>query len=111
METRFLDPGALNHRLILQSSLEEPDGCGGLTTTWQAVGSVWGAIEPINPTSGVVAQQQHETAHANIIIRFRSDVKNGWRFVLGARVFDITNAHDPDERRRYLVCHVEEEGR
>ena len=105
------DPGALNHRLMLQSSVETPDGCGGLVTTWQDVDLVWGAIQSVDPTVSIVSQQIQETTRSQIVIRYRDDVASGWRFVLADRFLEITTLHDPTETRRYLICQTEEQGR
>ncbi len=111
MSGAVYDPGALNHRLRLQQKLETSDGCGGLTTAWQDVAAVWGGVIPSNPQSSAVAQQNQEIAQNQIVIRFREDVGSGWRFVLNDRQFEIKTVHDPDERRRYLVCQTQEQGR
>ena len=41
-----------------------------------------------------------------IVVRKRTGVIAGARFVLGTRRFDIVAAHDPDETGRYLICHL-----
>ncbi len=107
----FLDPGRLNHRVQLQSIVETSDGCGGVNVSWTPVADVWANIQPHRTRSEQLAQQQFETLTHKITIRFRPDVKSGWRVQFGPRLFAITTLHDPDERGRYLSCLVEEEAR
>ena len=110
-DQRFFDPGALNHRLSLESIAEAPDGCGGVTVSWQQVAEIWGRLRPRTVKSALEAQQLVETASHTITMRYRSDVTSGWRFTKDGRTFVIITVTDPDERGRYLVCDVEEEGR
>jgi len=111
MDRSFFDPGALNHRLSLERSLEEPDGCGGLTTSWHSVALIWAKLKSIDPLTTIISQQKQEIGRHRIIIRYRDDVESGWRFLLNDRIFEIVAIHDPDEQHRYLVCQTEEQGR
>lgn len=105
------DPGALNHRLKLQRIVETPDGCGGVTNSWVDEAELWAKIEPVGVSSDYLALQQNEIAKHRIIVRFRTPLSSGWRFVLTDRVFQIQTVQDPDERKSYLVCLTHEEGR
>lgn len=111
MKRTFQDPGALNHRMSLESLLETADGIGSLDKQFQPVDTVWAAIEPKRHDQRLLAQQIDEQATHIVTIRFRSDVATGWRFRKGARSFEIVAIVDPDERGRYLQCHTEEVSR
>ena len=107
---KFFDPGALNNRMLLQSSQSISDGCGGATVTWQDVTEIWVHLSALNGNRREVAQQNQLTVQHKISLRFRDDIQSGWRFVSGSRNFDVLTVYDPDERGRYLVCECEEEG-
>lgn len=110
--SRFrLDAGQLRHRLRIERRIETPDGCGGMIVGWADEGAVWAMLEPVSTRVAEVAQQNAETARQRIVVRFRSDLESGWRFVSGPRHFVISELFDPDERQNYLICMVEEEGR
>ena len=83
---------------------------GGHTEAWSEIALLFGMVEPVSANSIVNADQAIETVTHQITIRKRNDIRNGMRFVKGARVFEIETVHDPDETGRYLVCRVREEG-
>ena len=107
----FFDPGALSQRVTIQSMVETADGCGGVTVSWPAVATVWAAIMPVRGSSKELAQQRTESMKHKVSLRYRDDVSSGWRISHDNRNFEILNVYDPDERKRYLVCLAEEEGR
>ncbi|EFL88957.1 phage head closure protein [Ahrensia sp. R2A130] len=111
MSRTFHDPGALNHRMGLESLLETADGIGSLDKQFQPVATVWAALEPKRHDERLLAQQIDEQGSHIITIRFRPDVATGWRFVEGDRSFEIVAITDPDERHRYLQCHTKEVAR
>jgi len=106
----LFDPGTLKHRLTLQRIVETPDGCGGVVNTWEDETDLWANIQPLGVNSDYLALQQREVASHRIIVRYTTPLSSGWRFALGSRVFRIKTIHDPDERKAYLVCLVDEEG-
>ncbi len=105
------DPGALNHRFVLESLTETPNGLGEMNQSWQVVADVWGTLGPAKPTSNQLAQQRQEMLTHEIVLRFRPDIMSGWRLREGVRTFEIITVHDPDECSQYLVCMTREEGR
>lgn len=102
------DAGDLSHRFILEAREEEPDGFGGHFTAFRSRGAVWGAPRPLRPRESVRAAQVDEVVDHAITVRFRADIRPGWRLRRGARTFDVVALHDPDERRRYLVLETRE---
>jgi SPP1 family predicted phage head-tail adaptor len=102
------DPGTLRHRLILEAPAESGDGGGGVVRSWQAVAAVWARLEPLGAATTTHADAPVNRATHRLVLRWRSDLTTGHRFVAGARIFAITGLADPDERRRFLLATVEE---
>lgn len=105
------DPGALRHRLTLESSVETVNDTGHVERNWLPVAVVWASITPVAERSFEQAQQVEEQHTHRITLRYRTDVESGWRLTAGDRVFEILTIVDPDERRAYLTCIVKEQGR
>jgi SPP1 family predicted phage head-tail adaptor len=108
MRPTFLDAGQLTARLSLEASVETPDGQGGTTKTFVEMASVWALIEPVGDAveeeaSSVIFKRSHR-----IWLRFRTDVAAGMRLRKGSRIFWIGGTQDPDDSRRYLICHCQE---
>lgn len=104
----FVDPGRLSARLNLETPTETSDGQGGVTEGWTAVAAVWGRIEPLRAVSSEEAGADLAPVTHRITIRYRDDVRHAMRFVHRGRALLIRALRDPDESRRYLVCHCEE---
>lgn len=101
--------GEFRHRLTLQAGDEIEDGAGGVTRTWEPLGDIWAAIEPLSFDDAVVSDKRLGRLTHRVTLRYRTDITLTHRFVLGARVFCIRAVRDPDERARLLECLVEEE--
>ncbi|MCX8998464.1 phage head closure protein [Rhizobiaceae bacterium BDR2-2] len=111
MQHVFLDPGQMTARLDLQRPVSSPDGQGGAAVSFETVASLWARIEPVSHAPTEAASQRGFTLTHRIWIARRDGIEAGMRFVKGGRGFAIRAFRDPDETRRYLVCHCEEEGR
>ncbi len=101
--------GAFRHRLTLQAADEIEDGAGGFARTWEPLGEIWAAIEPLSLDDQMRADKRLGLLTHRVILRHRADVTLSHRFVLGARILSIRALRDPDGRGRFLECLVEEE--
>ena len=108
MVAAFLDPGRMTARLVLEAPVEAPDGQGGASIGWQAVHSLWARLEPVRVAEREEAGAGTATIGQRIWVRFRGDIVAGQRFRKGGRIFLVRWVRDPDETRRFLVCHCEE---
>lgn len=108
MRSTFFDPGQMSARLNIESKVETPDGQGGITATYMETGSAWALIEPAEGTVQEDASAETFRRTHRIWLRFRTDVSAGMRLRKGARLFWIGGTQDPDDSRRYLICHCEE---
>ena len=102
------DAGDLSHRFILEAREEEPDGFGGRLTTLAPKGAIWGSPRTLRGRESTRAAQLDEVVDHAVTVRFRADIRPGWRLRRGARSFDVIAVYDPDERRRYLVLETRE---
>lgn len=96
--------GTLRHRLTIESPVESSDSMGGSTITWNAIGTVWGALSPLSGRELLQAQGvQAETTH-RAVMRYMWGVSAKCRIIFGSRVFRITAPpRDTDERHRELI--------
>ena len=108
MQKHSIDAGRLRHRLVLERQSETSDGCGGFTTDWELVASIWASIDPVTQSQNSTADALNSNRQHTIAIRWRSDCKPEMRFKDGDREFAIMSTFDPDETKRYLICTCEE---
>jgi SPP1 family predicted phage head-tail adaptor len=108
MRSTFFDPGQMTARLDLEVPVETPDGQGGAEVAFVAAASAWALIEPVSAVVVEEASGQLFTRTHRIWLRWRTDVSIGMRLRRGARIFRVGATEDPDETRRYLICHCEE---
>lgn len=104
----------LNRKLVLEEAQRLPDGAGGFTETWVALGTLWAEI-----VTGTGRERAAETITVSSI-PFRITVraaapgaasrpKPEQRFVSGARIFRILAVTEHDDNPQYLVCFAQEE--
>ena len=99
----------LRHRVTLERRARVPDGAGGSAGGFSAVAALWASLAPVEPRpewSGDGSSAPRITHR--LMLRWRPDLDGASRFRLGARVFDVHAVADADERRRRLVCLIEE---
>ena len=95
-------------RLTLEEPVETPDGLGGTSRSFAARVSLWGRLEPASADERSEASRAEQAATHRLTIRWRGDVTAAMRLTAPGRTFNILSSHDPDGRRRDLVCRVEE---
>ena len=96
--------GALRHRLVIEAAQRTSDGGGGVSESWQAVATVWGAINPLDGSETVAGEGLAGRLTHAITIRHRAGLAPAMRLRFGARLFEIAAVVDVDERRRQLRC-------
>lgn len=104
----------LNRKLTLEARGAVPDGAGGRSGAWTALGTHWAHIEA--RTGRFEAGEEFPRARVPYRITLRtmpqdapSRPKPGQRFVEGTRIFQIRTVADADTDMRYLVCFADEE--
>jgi SPP1 family predicted phage head-tail adaptor len=102
-----MNPGKLNHRVILQEYIEADDQYRTpIDQGWQDVATVWASVEPIQGREYVLLQNTQSELTTRIRIRYRTGIKSAMRVLYGTRVFDIESVFDPEERHieLQLMC-------
>lgn len=104
----------LNRKLVLEEAQRVPDGAGGWTLIWVALGALWARLDP---GTGRERAGEFVTLSAvpyRITVRAAppgaaSRPKPDQRFRDGARVFRITAVTEEDAAGHYLTCFAQEE--
>jgi SPP1 family predicted phage head-tail adaptor len=100
--------GSLRHLVEIQerSTSHEPT-YGGQVETWTTIATPYAAIRPLSgrellANDGVQAERTHE-----VELRFMEGITAAHRVKFGARIFDIAQVLDVEERARTLrlQCH------
>lgn len=100
--------GARRLRLTLEEPSEAADGMGGTIRSFTPRVTLWGRLEPLSGSERADASRAEQAVIHRLTIRWRGDVTAAMRFAAPGRVFNVLSSHDPDGRRRDLVCRVEE---
>jgi len=103
--------GELSRRVTLERPDRTEDGGGGASVTWTPIATVWAAVTAaaageITATDDVASRVRHV-----LRIRWRADVRAGWRAVLDGRALRIRASVDRDGAKHWLVLDAEEEAR
>ena len=56
----------LNRALVLETADQLPDGAGGYSQTWRALGTLWAAVEP---RSGREREKEERPQHLSFIMK------------------------------------------
>lgn len=104
----------LNRRLVLEQHFREPDGAGGYTEGWLALGTLWAQMQagagreqagPGIPVGRVSYRIIVPAAPVGALARPRPDQ----RLREGTRIFRIQAVAERGTRGAYLTCFCEEE--
>lgn len=109
-----MKPVHLNRVLTLEQPVATPDGAGGFSTVWQAVGTLWAEI---SPGSGRDAGGEEITLAS---VPYRITLRGapvgsprrpvpGQRLTEAGRVFQVLAVTERDAAGRYLTCFAREE--
>ncbi len=104
----------LSRLLTLEGPLEAPDGMGGSTRSWAAIGTLWAQVLPGTGRDTAGEEVVLSTVPYRITVRgapqgAASRPVAGQRFRDGARVFTILAVTERDDSGRYLLCFAREE--
>ena len=104
----------LNRPLVLEEAVSTPDGAGGVSVTWTALGTLWAEMRagagseklgPIAPEGRMLHRVFTRAAPQGSPQRPRPDQ----RFRDGARIFTILAVGEADPAGAYLISVVREE--
>jgi SPP1 family predicted phage head-tail adaptor len=104
----------LNRQLTLEQRDQQPDGAGGFSETWVALGSLWAQVQARTGREAAGEAARLSTTGYRITVRAAphgtpSRPKPGQRFRDDARRFRIEAVAEQDVNMRYLICFCEED--
>ena len=96
--------GRMNRRVELVHQVTVSDGMGGRSTTWQTVTTVWAEFR--KPTLSVIEQNGALASEITreISVRYRTDVKRGWRVICDGRTYEVLHTYDYSRETTVIVC-------
>ncbi len=104
----------LNRLLTLEEAVRLPDGAGGYTESWAALGQLWAQVDARSGRER--AAQSVTVSEVAYVITVRAAPVGSprrpraeQRFREGARVFGIVSVAERDLRGMYLDCRAIEE--
>lgn len=104
----------LNRALVLEGVVRAPDGAGGFTEVWTALGTLWAEVLPGSGSDSLGEERMLSAVPYRITVRgaptgSTSRPKAGQRFREGTRLFLIQAVTERDPQGRYLTCFAREE--
>ncbi len=104
----------LNRKLVLEETQRSPDGAGGFTETWVALGTLWAEVKARTGREKSGEFQTISTVGYRITLRAApagapSRPRPGQRFRDGTRIFAILAVSEADAQAHYLTCFASEE--
>lgn len=103
----------LSQQLVLEAAQPSPDGAGGFTDTWIAMGMHWAQITPGAGREIGENGVPLSRLPLRIVVRAAPIANDrrplaGQRFRQGTRIFAIAAVTELDAEGRYLICRVTE---
>lgn len=104
----------LNRQLVLEGAVRSPDGAGGYSESWVALGALWAEVGARNGRERVEAEAAVSAVSYRIVVRAApvgavSRPRPEQRFREGARLFVIQAVAEQDADGQFLTCFAEEE--
>lgn len=104
----------LNRALVLEGAVRVPDGAGGFTETWTALGTLWAEVLPGSGSDVLGEERMLSAVPYRVTVRGASTgspsrPRAGQRFRDGVRLFLIQAVTERDPQGRHLTCFSREE--
>jgi head-tail adaptor len=109
-----MDAPRLNRRLVLEAPTELPDGAGGFSESWTALGIVWAEVRPGTGRESFGEAVTLARVPYKITLRAAppgapSRPEPGQRLRDGVWIFTILAVAERDPAGHYLTCFAREE--
>lgn len=101
--------GSLSRRVGLERPDRVEDLGGGGSIVWTPVDVVWASVRASGAAEDVVGDALGARVSHELRIRWRDDVRPGWRVGFDGRRLRVRAVLDRDGRRRWLHLECEEE--
>ena len=104
----------LNRALVLEGVERAPDGAGGFTEVWTALGTLWAEVLPGSGSDTLGEERMLSAVPYRVTVRgapvgAAARPRAGQRFREGTRLFLIQAVTERDPQGRYLTCFSREE--
>jgi head-tail adaptor len=104
----------LNRALVLEGVVRTPDGAGGYTEAWAALGTLWAEVSPGSGNDVLGEERMLSAVPYRIVVRgapvgSASRPLAGQRLREGTRLFLIQAVTERDPQGRHLTCFAREE--
>lgn len=100
--------GGLTDRVQLQRRTETAEDEGGHAVLYVPMGTVWARVRSFGGGRGVGADARGAAATHTVVIRHRTGVSPGDRFLYRGRHLDVLGTEDISGRRKFLACRCSE---
>jgi len=96
--------GRMDKRITLLKPVKIPDEMGGYKQTWENAGTVWAEFK--KPSLSTVEAHGTVVSEVNqeIAIRYREDVRRGWRVEYRNRTFTVEHTYDYGRESTVMIC-------
>lgn len=103
-----MSAGKFNRQGMLQQPSTATDDLGQPVAGWVDAGLAWAHVLTQNGAAAIKAEAKTSSVQASVRLRYREDVRPGWRFVYQATVYSVKAVAPDLERKRHvdLVCEV-----
>ena len=104
----------LNRALVLEGVQRSPDGAGGFTESWTALGTLWAEVKPGSGSDTLGEERMLSAVPYRVTVRGAAAGASqrpvaGQRFRDGDRLLWVQAVTERDSEGRYLTCFAREE--
>ena len=101
-------PGAMRHRVTLQTRVSGTDAAGGVRNAWETFATRWASVD-FTPVSEVWASAQRSGRVSAVFrLRYLAGVTPAMRLVHDGRVYNILSVVDQEGRGAEIVITANE---
>lgn len=94
--------GRMDKRIKLQAYIKVSG-----VSAWVTQGAIWAEFKKPDLKTAEIAGNMASELTREIAIRYRTDVRKGWRVLWGTRVFEVMHTYDYGKSTTILVCREE----
>lgn len=102
--------GTLTDRVQLQRRDTVPEAEGGQAVTFIPIASLWARVRALSMREERQGDGRGFGITHSVVVRFRTDVAPGDRFVYRGRMLEVRGTEDLNGRRAWLGCQCAETG-
>jgi SPP1 family predicted phage head-tail adaptor len=100
--------GGLTDRVQLQRRTETAEDEGGHAVLYVPMGTVWARVRSFGGGRSLAADARSAEITHTVVIRHRTGVFSGDRFLYRGRHLEVLNTEDLSGRRKFLACRCRE---